>query len=175
MASTFRATVPEPVRFMTSSGIGSAAFYIMNELMVAYNPYQWQKVTVAWFGSYVISIWLQHFLHATLVYGWNASYCKGLIATYTGYSAALVVSVPINAGLVNILGLNAGQAWLGTLMLTGTANYFLLGFLLKADSKNEGSEALLSGRPLIVVSKSDEEDEEAKEKEGGKEPHLPGA
>eukprot|EP00929_Paragymnodinium_shiwhaense_P013946 TRINITY_DN121798_c0_g1_i1.p1 TRINITY_DN121798_c0_g1~~TRINITY_DN121798_c0_g1_i1.p1 ORF type:complete len:173 (-),score=17.45 TRINITY_DN121798_c0_g1_i1:323-841(-) len=165
MASTFRAMVPEPVRFMTSSGIGSAAFYVLNELMVAYNPYKWQKITVAWFGSYVISIWLQHFLHATLVYGWNASYWRGLFSTYMGYSAALVVSVPINAGLVNYLGLNAGQAWLGTLLLTGIANYFLLGFLLKADTKDEGSNALLSERgkrqsPLIVALKSDEEDEE---------------
>ena len=43
------------------------------------------------------------------------------MACYTGYSFALVASVPINMGLVSS-GATASQAWLGTLLITGTAN-----------------------------------------------------
>ena len=130
IAETFRNEVPEPVRFMTSGFIGSSIFYLLNETIVYLNPIEFQKITIAWFLSYIISIWLQHALHSTLVYGWASSYWKGLAATYTGYSLALFSSVPINAILVSQLLLTASQAWIGTLVITGTANYFLLGKLL---------------------------------------------
>ena len=104
----------------------------MNEAIVRFNPIEKQKITVAWFLSYLISIWIQHALHAILVYGWVFSYWKGLLATYTGYSLALFASVPINAVLVNFLRATVSEAWIGTLVLTGMANYFLLGKLLSA-------------------------------------------
>ena len=126
MAEKFRRQVPELIRFMVSGSIGSVAFYFLNEAVVNINPVEYQKITVAWFLSYVISIWLQHALHAALVYGWGDSYWKGLIATYTGYSMALFSSVPINAFLVNKLELTVSGAWTGTLVLTGMANLFLL-------------------------------------------------
>ena len=37
-----------------------------------------------------------------------------------------MASVPINAGLVQVAGLSASNAWGGTLLITGVANYFLL-------------------------------------------------
>ena len=140
LAKTFRANTPEPIRFMTSGLIGSVIFYILNEAIVRFNPIESQKITVAWFLSYVISIWIQHALHATLVYGWVFSYWKGLLATYTGYSLALFASVPINAVLVNYLRATVSEAWIGTLVLTGMANYFLLGKLLSAGDKNNVNE-----------------------------------
>jgi hypothetical protein len=141
MATLFRERVPEPVRFATSGCIGSAAFWVLNEGAVAVLP-SWtpQIVTVAWFLSYLLSIWLQHFLHSTLVYGWVTSYWKGLVATYAGYSGSLIASVPINAGLVNGVGLEAGQAWLATLIVTGVANYFLLSKLLGGPTKDAAKE-----------------------------------
>ena len=36
----------------------------------------------------------------------------------------------INAGLVSYFRLNAGEAWLATLLVTGVANYFVLGKLM---------------------------------------------
>ena len=36
-----------------------------------------QPVTVAWFFSYLISIWMQHWLHNTLVYGWSVKWKDG--------------------------------------------------------------------------------------------------
>ena len=137
VAEKFRKHVPEPLRFMSSGLIGSTIFYFLNEAIAYLNPIEFQKITVAWFLSYVISIWLQHALHSTLVYGWATSYWKGLVATYTGYSFALVSSVPINAVLVNQLLFTASQAWVGTLVITGTANYFLLGKLLSSDDSDE--------------------------------------
>ena len=137
IAEKFRKHVPEPLRFMSSGFIGSTIFYFLNEAIAYFNPIEFQKITVAWFLSYVISIWLQHTLHSTLVYGWIASYWKGLAATYTGYSIALFSSVPINAVLVNYLLFTASQAWVGTLVITGTANYFLLGKLLGRNEKVE--------------------------------------
>lgn len=47
-----------------------------------------------------------------------------------GYSGALVASVPINAALVQGAKLSASYAWVGTLAITGIANYFLLNKLL---------------------------------------------
>lgn len=50
--------------------------------------------------------------------------------TDVGYSGALVASVPINAVLVQGAKLSASHAWVGTLAITGIANYFLLSKLL---------------------------------------------
>lgn len=50
-----------------------------------------------------------------------------------GYSGALVASVPINAALVQGAKLSASLAWVGTLMITGVANYFLLSKMLGGD------------------------------------------
>jgi len=36
-----------------------------------------QPVTVAWFFSYLISIWIQHWLHNTFVYGWSVNWKDG--------------------------------------------------------------------------------------------------
>ena len=77
----FRTSVPEPVRFSTSGAIGSAAFWVLNEAVVAALPPGDASVTAAWFLSYILSIWLQHLLHSTLVYGWTGGYWTGLAAT----------------------------------------------------------------------------------------------
>ena len=77
----FRTAVPEPARFLLSSNIGSAAFWGLNELCVAALPPGDTSVTQAWFLSYLASIWLQHLLHSTLVYGWAKGYWSGLAAT----------------------------------------------------------------------------------------------
>ena len=51
-----------------------------------------------------------------------------------------MASVPINAGLVQVAGLSASNAWGGTLLITGVANYFLLSKLLggRADDSTVG-------------------------------------
>jgi hypothetical protein len=133
MAEAFRKSVPELPRFFISGAIGSAAFWLLNELSVKNMPaFMPEPITSAFFVSYLISIWFQHFLHETLVYGWVQSYWSGLFSTYTGYSLALVLSPPINYALVNFADLDATGAWLGSLIITGIGNYFLLNFLMKS-------------------------------------------
>ena len=132
MADRFRTAIPEPARFIISGAIGSALFWLLNEICVASMPATIPSpITVSFFLAYLISIWLQHLLHSTLVYGWVQSYWSGLFSTYTGYSLALVLSPPINYGLVEYLKLDASGAWLGTLLITGVGNYFLLSILMK--------------------------------------------
>jgi len=120
------------VRFVISANIGSAIFYFLNEAMVivlsSLLPYQ--PITAAWLISYLISIFLQYILHAMLVFGWSASFWGGMLSTYAGYSGALVASIPINIALVNTAGLSASHAWLGTLIITGIANFFVLSVML---------------------------------------------
>ena len=59
------------------------------------------------------------------------------MATYSGYSLALFASVPINGFLVNFISLTASQAWGGTLVITGIANYFLLSAVLGGEKKEK--------------------------------------
>ena len=53
---------------------------------------------------------------------------------------ALFSSVTINAVLVNKLELTASGAWMATLVLTGTANYFVLGRLLGGNKHDDVKE-----------------------------------
>ena len=136
-ARSFRTNAPEPVRFGASSFFGSLTMFALNELVLHFIPQAWLPspgITLAWAISYAISIWAQHWLHATLVYGWTTSYVHGLVTTYAGYSVSYLASLPINAGLV-LLGCSATSAWALTLFLTGCANYFLFQRLLGGEKR----------------------------------------
>lgn len=130
-AKAFRAGQPEPVRFGVSSFIGSLAMFVMYKLELIVLPEAWGKprITFAYATSYAASIWMQHWLHSTLVYGWKTSYVQGLITTYAGYGISYVASLPINYGLV-LLGGSENVTWALTLFLTGCVNYFLFQRLL---------------------------------------------
>lgn len=136
---TFRKKVPQSVRFVVSSSTGSFVFYILNEAIVQHVNIPWQPITVAYFVSYAISIFVQYFLHASLVYGYQGSFWAGVASTYAGYTGALFASIPLNAFLVSNLGFDATQAWAGTLLLTGMVNYFVLNALLGGKKVGENS------------------------------------
>jgi hypothetical protein len=147
----FRTKAPQPVRFGLSSFIGSIAMFVMNEVALAFlggdvpeNPRREFAITGAWCISYFASIWMQHWLHSTLVYGWLLSYWAGLIATYTGYFGSYILSIPINAALA-WLGFNAEEVFAGTLVLTGIVNYFVFAKLLgggRDESEGNGHQML---------------------------------
>lgn len=157
---TFRAIAPEPVRFCCSSFIGSVTMAALNALTLVFLPESWEPnpaTTIAWAISYGLSIWLQHWLHSTLVYGWTISYWDGLMKTYAGYGTSYALSIPINAGLVWI-GCTVWWAYVLTLVLTGCGNFFLFHMLLggskesavtpgtevPADTKNPLEEGMLA-------------------------------
>ena len=136
-ARSFREKAPEPVRFGASSFFGSLTMFALNELVLHFIPQAWLPnpgITIAWAISYAISIWAQHWLHATLVYGWKTSYVQGLVTTYAGYSVSYLASLPINEALV-LVGCSATSAWALTLFLTGCANYFLFQRLLGGENR----------------------------------------
>lgn len=128
----FRAEVPEPVRFTLSGFLGSATMAALNALALVVLPESWKPnpaATIAWAFSYGLSIWVQHWLHSTLVYGWKISYWAGLAKTYAGYSTSYALSIPINAGLIWV-GCSVWWAYVLTLVLTGCGNFFLFRLLL---------------------------------------------
>ena len=133
----FRGALPQQLRFGMSGALGSLAFYVLNEGLVRSELISWQPITVAFFLSYLISIAIQFVLHSSLVFGWHGSIIVGLTTTYAAYAGALFLSAPINAGLVGFFGMTAGQAWLATLLITGAANYFIVGAALGKDKKEE--------------------------------------
>lgn len=155
----FRAQAPELVRFCCSGFLGSVTMAALNALALVVLPEAWKPnpaATIAWAFSYGLSIWVQHWLHATLVYGWTIGYWAGLMRTYAGYSAAYAMSIPINAGLIWV-GCSVWWAYVLTLVLTGCANFFLFRLLLggskepaatsagqaPADTKNPLEEGML--------------------------------
>ena len=137
MLAAFRANAPQPVRYVLSGGLGSAAFWVLNEACYAALPPDTpERTTVAWTVSYIIEVALQWLLHTFLVYGGDLT-LRGLLATYAAYSGALVVSVPINAALVHGARLEHGAAWGTTLVSTGVGNYFLLSYVLGGRDKED--------------------------------------
>ena len=92
--------------------------------------------------AYGISVWMQHWFHETLVYGWVNPYWRGLFKVYAGYGASYAASVPINAGLIwcrpdavgAVLWAGAVVPWV-TLVLTGVVNYFVFQRLLGGSDK----------------------------------------
>jgi hypothetical protein len=136
-ARTFRDQVPEPIRFGCSSFLGTVTMLLLDELVMLTMPDEWKPVpadTIAFAISYGISIWAQHWFHATLVYGWKMSYIQGLMTTYAGYGVSYVASLPINAGLA-VSGVPRRVAEFLTLFITGCVNYFLFQRLLGGSKK----------------------------------------
>ncbi len=81
---------------------------------------QWERITVCWTVSYILSIWIRHFSHKMLVFGdYEGSYLASLGRTYLTYSASIVLSIVTNYALVQHVGLAHKQAWVVTMLWTG--------------------------------------------------------
>lgn len=89
--------------------------------------FEWERTTVCWTLSYILSIMIRHSSHRFLVFGeYEGSYCSSLMRTYATYSSSIVVSMVTNHFIVSSLGVRASQAWVATMLWTGLYNYFLL-------------------------------------------------
>lgn len=89
--------------------------------------FNWEKATVCWTLSYVISIVVRHFSHRLIVFGdYEGTYWTSLAKTYATYSSSIVLSILTNYALVRYLYLSHTNAWLATLIWTGIYNYFML-------------------------------------------------
>ena len=126
----------EFIWFVVAGIIGTTLFFVLNEsiLYAVYLP--WQPITMAYFISYGISIFIQYFINASLVFGYSKSTWEGIAQTYAGYTIGLLLSVPINMSLVQYAGASARIAFLLTSILAGIVNYFFLKAFLH-DSKKK--------------------------------------
>lgn len=130
--------IPQPIRFALAGGIGNVAFFYLDQAVYAANPFSWQRSTVSWALSYLISVWLQHFLNTILVFGRNKNgYWSSLAKTYMTYTISIVLSPIVNMGLINYLNFGHQMAWFGTLASTGMLNYFTVSAAMKSTDDKE--------------------------------------
>jgi putative flippase GtrA len=107
----------------------------------------WEKATVCWTLSYIISIWIRHFSHRILVFGeYEGTYLSSLTRTYLTYSSSIVISMVTNHLIVKYMLFTHRQAWIFTMLWTGIYNYFML----KASWKGASSSDKDSGSANIV-------------------------
>ena len=86
-----------------------------------------EKATVCWTLSYIISIWVRHYSHRILVFGdYEGTYLASLGRTYLTYSSSIVISMITNHIIVAQLEFSHRQAWIFTMLWTGLFNYFML-------------------------------------------------
>lgn len=88
---------------------------------------EWQKPTVCWTVSYVLSIVVRHFSHRILVFGdYEGTYWQSLIRTFGAYSGSIILSIFTNSMLTDYLKVGHRNAWIITMIWTGIFNYFML-------------------------------------------------
>lgn len=88
---------------------------------------EWERATVCWTISYILSIWIRHFSHRILVFGeYEGTYISSLIKTYLTYSSSIVISIITNHYIVSLFQRTHKEAWIITMLWTGIYNYFML-------------------------------------------------
>jgi len=88
---------------------------------------KWEKATVCWTASYILSIWVRHFSHRILVFGdYEGTYLASLMRTYLTYSSSILISMVTNHFIVSFLMFTHREAWVITMLWTGLYNYFML-------------------------------------------------
>lgn len=119
--------VPQYFWFVLSGGICDILQAFIDYGISLIYVLEWERATVCWTLSYIISICIRHSSHRFIVFGeYEGSYCSSLARTYLTYSSSIVISMLTNHLLVNYFFLTHRQAWLITMLWTGVFNYFML-------------------------------------------------
>mmetsp|Transcript_43340 Transcript_43340/g.86108 ORF Transcript_43340/g.86108 Transcript_43340/m.86108 type:complete len:153 (+) Transcript_43340:80-538(+) len=119
--------VPQYFWFVLSGGLCDIAQALIDYVISIVYISNWEKVTVCWTLSYIMSIWIRHYSHRLLVFGeYEGTYCSSLSRTYLTYSSSIVISMMTNHFLVNYMMFSHRAAWLVTMLWTGIFNYFML-------------------------------------------------
>lgn len=150
-------SVPEPLRFMTSAGLGNIAFFGIDQVLYksvivpltkdAPKFYQRNKESISFFFAYLIQVGFQHLLNAIFVYGIDTistaeKYLDTLLLTYSSYSIALVGSTIGNALLMK-QGIPKNVAFWSTIFGFGILNFFLLRYLISTKRAAEDAQEQL--------------------------------
>lgn len=117
---------------------------------------EWEKTTVCWTLSYILSIAVRHSSHRLLVFGeYEGTYWSSLGKTYMAYSSSIVISMVTNHMLVNLVGFTHRQAWLITMLWTGLYNYFILKSSWKSGNKDASTTAATTNTTSIPTGTTD--------------------
>lgn len=126
-AKIFGHKVPLYFWFVLSGGICDIIQALIDFMISVLYTSTWERVTVCWTLSYILSIWIRHYSHRLLVFGeYEGTYCSSLSRTYLTYSSSIIISMVTNHLLVNYLMMTHRVAWIITMLWTGIYNYFML-------------------------------------------------
>lgn len=119
--------MPQYFWFVVSGGICDVVQAFLDYGVSIIYTSDYEKVTVCWTVSYILSIWVRHYTHKTLVFGdYEGTYWASLWRLYVAYFGSIVLSGVTNSMMVNNLGLTHMQAWVITMLWTGILNYFMI-------------------------------------------------
>lgn len=119
--------VPQYFWFMLSGAlcdmVQACLYYIVSVLYVS----TWEKPTVCWTVSYILSIWARHTSHRILVFGeFEGTYLSSVIRMYLTYGSSIVFSTILSHVLSSWFMLSHSQALVCTVLPTGLYNYFMI-------------------------------------------------
>jgi len=119
--------IPQYFWFMLSGAICDIFQALIDFGIYKIYTYEWERSTVCWTLSYIISIVIRHSSHRLLVFGdYEGSYCYSLAKTYLTYSSSIIISMISNHFIVTLFAFSHRDAWLITMIWTGILNYFML-------------------------------------------------
>lgn len=114
---------------------------------------EFEKATVCWTLSYILSIWIRHFSHRLLVFGeYEGTYLSSLSRTYLTYSSSIIISMVTNHMIISVLHFTHWQAWIITMLWTGLYNYFMLKASWKSSADKE--KIVISSEAIPSILKS---------------------
>jgi putative flippase GtrA len=113
---------PRPLRFLISGGLGNFAFVQLDRLLLD----RVGSVPVAFTAAYIVSIALQYFLHAFLVFG-EPFTVTGLVGCYAAYTSSIALSFVVSA-LFDYLfsGFPHVVIWLANMTVLSIYNYYVV-------------------------------------------------
>ena len=119
--------VPQYFWFMLSGAlcdmVQACLYYLVSVLYVS----TWEKPTVCWTVSYILSIWARHTSHRILVFGeFEGTYLSSVIRMYLTYGSSIVFSTILSHVLSSWFMLSHSQALVCTVLPTGLYNYFMI-------------------------------------------------
>lgn len=119
--------VPQYFWFMLSGAlcdmVQACLYYLVSVLYVS----TWEKPTVCWTVSYILSIWARHTSHRILVFGeFEGTYLSSVIRMYLTYGSSIIFSTILSHVLSSWFMLSHSQALVCTVLPTGLYNYFMI-------------------------------------------------
>ncbi len=139
--------------FVVSGAICDTLQALLDYFVSIIYPWEWEKATVCWTTSYVLSIAIRHSSHRLIVFGeYEGTYWNSLGRTYAAYSSSIILSILTNNLLANSMGFSHRAAWIITMLWTGIYNYFILKNSWKSANKGGDNTIGANGSDKALIS-----------------------